>query len=56
MDSKNVESKNAIETENLTKIYQGDIRAVDDVTLSVQPGEIFGLLGPNGVVRLPLSR
>ena len=48
MDSKNVESKNAIETENLTKIYQGDIRAVDDVTLSVQPGEIFGLLGPNG--------
>jgi len=38
----------AIETENLTKIYQGDIRAVDNVNLSVQPGEIFGLLGPNG--------
>jgi len=48
MDSKNVEAKNAIETENLTKIYQGNIRAVDDVTLSVHPGEIFGLLGPNG--------
>jgi ABC-2 type transport system ATP-binding protein len=46
MNSNNFEM--AIETENLTKIYQGDIRAVDNVNLSVQPGEIFGLLGPNG--------
>jgi ABC-2 type transport system ATP-binding protein len=46
MDSNNFEK--AIETRNLTKIYQGDIRAVDDVTLSVKQGEIFGLLGPNG--------
>ena len=50
MDSDNfqVESGKAIETENLTKIYHGDIRAVDDVSFSVQQGEIFGLLGPNG--------
>ena len=33
--------------ENLTVRY-GDFVAVDDVSLAVQPGEIFGLLGPNG--------
>jgi ABC-2 type transport system ATP-binding protein len=26
----------------------GDVRAVDDVTFTVAPGEFFGLLGPNG--------
>lgn len=35
-------------TEHLTKVYPGDIRAVDDLNLSVHRGEIFGLLGPNG--------
>jgi ABC-2 type transport system ATP-binding protein len=35
-------------TEHLTKVYPGDIRAVDDLDLSVGRGEIFGLLGPNG--------
>jgi len=37
-----------IRTEQLTKIYPGDIRAVDDLDLEVRAGEIFGLLGPNG--------
>ena len=37
-----------IVTEHLTKVYPGDIRAVDDLSLSVQRGQIFGLLGPNG--------
>ena len=36
-----------IETEALTKVY-GDQKAVDQLTLSVQEGEIFGFLGPNG--------
>ena len=36
-----------IETENLTKKF-GDLTAVDNVTLKVNPGEIFGFLGPNG--------
>jgi ABC-2 type transport system ATP-binding protein len=31
----------------LTKTF-GDLTAVDNVTLSVKSGEIFGLLGPNG--------
>ena len=37
----------AVSIENLKKSY-GDLAAVKDVTLTVQPGEIFGLLGPNG--------
>jgi ABC-2 type transport system ATP-binding protein len=37
-----------IRTERLTKVYPGDIRAVDDLDLEVHAGEIFGLLGPNG--------
>ena len=37
-----------IRTERLTKIYAGDVRAVDELDLAVSRGEIFGLLGPNG--------
>lgn len=37
-----------IETADLTKIYPGDIKAVDTLNLTVYAGEIFGLLGPNG--------
>jgi ABC-2 type transport system ATP-binding protein len=37
-----------IETTGLTKIYPGDILAVDQLDLTVYRGEIFGLLGPNG--------
>jgi len=33
--------------ENMQKRY-GSVTAVKDVTLKVEPGEIFGLLGPNG--------
>jgi len=36
-----------IEIRELTKKY-GDFVAVDRLSLSVQPGEIFGFLGPNG--------
>jgi ABC-2 type transport system ATP-binding protein len=37
-----------IETIDLTKVYPGDVLAVDQLNLSVHRGEIFGLLGPNG--------
>ncbi len=37
----------AIEIESLTKWY-GRTRGVEDVTFAVEPGEIFGYLGPNG--------
>src|SRR5438105_7282115 len=37
----------AIEVQDLCKSF-GNFRAVDQLTLSVMQGEIFGLLGPNG--------
>jgi len=37
-----------IRTVDLTKVYPGDVRAVDGLNLTVLRGEIFGLLGPNG--------
>ena len=40
-------NEHVIQTTNLTKQY-GSIRAVDNVSLSIGRGEIFGLLGPNG--------
>ena len=38
-----------IELTNVSKSYnRGKIKAVDNLTLTVKPGEIFGFLGPNG--------
>jgi len=37
----------AIETADLHKRYR-DIHALDGLTLSVEPGSVFGFLGPNG--------
>ena len=37
----------AVEISHLRKIY-GSLVAVDDVSVSVAEGEIFGILGPNG--------
>ncbi len=45
-----------IETENLTKVFRGKVRAVDGVTFNVKKGEIFGLLGPNGAGKSTLIR
>ena len=43
-------NKYALEIKNLTKTYQGESEhyALDDVSLNVKAGSIFGLLGPNG--------
>ncbi|MCV0411153.1 ATP-binding cassette domain-containing protein [Nitrosopumilus sp.] len=37
----------SIETKSLTKSF-GDVIAVNDISFSVESGEIFGFLGPNG--------
>jgi len=47
------QSEPVIQIRNLTKIYRDfwgrkKVRALNSLTLDVQPGEIFGLLGPNG--------
>jgi len=47
MNAKNPDGKTVISTHGLTKHY-GRIEALKDVTLEVQRGEIFGLLGQNG--------
>jgi ABC-2 type transport system ATP-binding protein len=36
-----------IKTQNLTKRYDG-LLAVDDLSFTVEPGEVLGFLGPNG--------
>lgn len=55
-------SLSAIEVYNLTKVYHGGVLAVDDISFTVERGEIFGFLGPNGAgkstpsIRLRSSR
>jgi ABC-2 type transport system ATP-binding protein len=41
------ETMQIIRTESLTKRF-GTLTAVDDLTISIDEGELFGLLGPNG--------
>jgi polyether ionophore transport system ATP-binding protein len=45
----------AIETVGLTKIY-GETRALGDLDLQVQQGEVFGYLGPNGAGKTTTMR
>ena len=44
-----------IEVENLSKIY-GSTPAIQDVTFTVEPGEILGFLGPNGAGKTTTMR
>src|SRR3990167_10544215 len=39
--------KPVIKLENVTKMY-GNAVGISDVSLTVEPGSIFGFLGPNG--------
>jgi len=36
-----------VTAESLVRVFDG-VRAVDEVSFSVEPGEVFGFLGPNG--------
>ena len=46
----------AIETAGLSKTYGGEVRALVDVDLRVERGEVFGFLGPNGAGKSTLIR
>ncbi len=37
-----------IEIQGVSKSYHGDVKAVDNIDLSIDAGRIFGFLGPNG--------
>jgi ABC-2 type transport system ATP-binding protein len=45
----------AIDVTDLSKDY-GPVRAVDDVTFTVEPGELVGFLGPNGAGKSTVMR
>jgi len=45
-----------IQAEGLVKTFGGRVRALDGLTLTVQPGSIYGLLGPNGAGKTTLIR
>lgn len=43
-----------LEIEHITKSYRGGVLANDDISLSVETGEVYGLLGPNGAGKTTL--
>src|SRR5580700_10004757 len=48
-----IDTAEAVQTENLSKVYKDfwgrdKVRALEDLTLTIHRGEVFGLLGPNG--------
>lgn len=46
---------NLLSVENVSKTYTGH-KALDDVSLDVPQGTIYGLLGPNGAGKTTLIR
>ena len=42
-----MEKQSTIKVQNLKKYY-GDVKAVDDLSIEIFAGEVFGFLGPNG--------
>jgi ABC-2 type transport system ATP-binding protein len=46
----------AIEVQGIVKVYEGGVRALDYVDLTVKTGDAFTLLGPNGAGKTTLMR
>jgi ABC-type multidrug transport system ATPase subunit len=49
-------AENAVIVKNLVKVYGKGKTAVDNVSFSVKPGEIFGLIGPDGAGKTSIFR
>ncbi|HWT51089.1 MAG TPA: ATP-binding cassette domain-containing protein, partial [Caulobacter sp.] len=45
----------ALEADRLTKTY-GAVRALDDFSIAIPAGGVFGVLGPNGAGKSTLFR
>ena len=45
-----------VELQNVTKIYDKTIKALDDVSFTVKDGEFFVLLGPTGAGKTTMLR
>ena len=43
--SSNHKDATLLQVDHVTKVYHGGVRANDDISLSVNAGEVFGLLG-----------
>lgn len=48
MDEKGEMKMGMLEIKHFTKIYGGGKKAADDISLTVEPGDIFGFIGHNG--------
>ena len=49
-------SPSVLEAKNVSRVYKSSGRGVEDVSLSVAPGDVFGLMGPNGSGKSTLLR
>lgn len=45
-----------IEIDGISKTYSGAVKAVDNMTLTVEDGEITGVIGPNGAGKTTMIR
>jgi ABC-2 type transport system ATP-binding protein len=39
---------NIVEVKNISKLFKNGVKAVDNLSLSINTGDVFGFLGPNG--------